>query len=165
MTIELSETSVSGALEKLSWQALEDHLESFILAPQDVDKLLGLVRRSEALVLKRLDQKKQKSRDKFLDKLAGYLDGKGYPNQAELVLSHAVRLNEIDGIYCSIIELLSRSVAANLSPELRVSALLARSNLEYSQMIQQMNKNIEDQGKLDLGKVTMQGVVEVSPGR
>lgn len=166
MTIELSEKSVSGALEKLSWQALEDHLESFILAPQDVDKLVGLVRRSEALVLKRLDQKKQKNRDKFLDKLAGYLDSKGYPNQAKLVLAHAVRLNEIGGVYCSIIELLSRSVAANLSPELRVSALLARSNLEYSQLIQQMNKNIEDQGKLDLGKVTMQGADgnEFNPG-
>gem|GEM_PF-1140329 len=162
----LSETSVSGALEKLSWRALEDHLESFILAPQDVDKLVGLVRRSEALVLKRIDQKKQKNRDKFLDKLAGYLDGKGYPSQTELVLSHAVRLNEIDGIYCSIIELLSKSVAANLSPELRVSALLARSNLEYNQMIQQMKKNIEDQGKLDLGKVTMQGADgnEFNPG-
>lgn len=157
MTRELNETSVSGALEKLSWQALEAHLEGLILAPQDVDKLVGLIRRSEALVLKRLDQKKQKSRDKLLDKLAGYLDDKGYPTQAELVQSHAVRLNEIDGIYCSIIELLSKSVAANLSPELRVSALLARSNLEYSQMIRQMSNNIQDQGKLDLGKVTMQG--------
>ncbi|CAB5696462.1 hypothetical protein [Comamonas aquatica] len=157
MTIELSETAVSGALEKLSWQALEDHLESFTLTPQDVDKLVGLVRRSEALVFKRLDQKKQNNRNKFLDKLAGYLDGKSYPNQAELARLHAVRLNEIDGTYCSIIELLSKSEAANFSPELRVSALLARSNSEYSQMIQQMNKGIEDQGKLDLRKVSMQG--------
>lgn len=75
--IELSETPVSKALEKLSWQILEDHLADTALTPQDVDKLVGLVRRSDVLVLKRLNQKKQKNRDKFLEKLAIHLDGKG----------------------------------------------------------------------------------------
>ena len=92
MTIELSETPVSEALEALSWQALEDHLSDTALTPQDVNKLVGLMRRSEALVLKRLNLKKQKNRYEFLEKLAVHLDGKGYPKQAELVRSHAVRL-------------------------------------------------------------------------
>ncbi|BDE71629.1 hypothetical protein GY15_22850 [Delftia sp. 670] len=157
MTIELSEPFVSSALEKLSWQALEDHLKGIMLAPPDVDKLVGLVQRSEALVLKRHDQKKQKNRDKLLDKLAGYLDAKGFPNQAELVGSHSARLNQIDSIYCSILELLSNSDAANLSPELRVSALIERSNIEYGLIVKQMNEEIIATGELDLGKVTMQG--------
>ncbi len=157
MTIELSETSVSEALEKLSWQILEGHLADTALTPQDVDKLVGLVRRSDVLVLKRLNQKKQKNRDKFLKKLAIHLDGKGYPKQAEQVRSHAVRLNEIDGVYQSILGLLAKTEAAALSPELRVSALLDRSNREYIALLKQMYENYTAGGVLDLGKVTMKG--------
>ncbi len=157
MTIELSETPVSEALEKLSWQVLEDHLADTALTPQDVDKLVGLVRRSDALVLKRLNPKKQKNRDKFLEKLAVHLDGKVYPKQAELVRSHAVRLNEIDGVYQSILGLLAKTKAAALSPELRFSALLDRSNREYIDLLEQMYKSSTAGGFLDLGNVTMQG--------
>lgn len=157
MTIELSETPVSEALEKLSWQLLEDHLAETALTPQDVDKLVGLVRRSDVLVLKRLNTKKQMNRDKFLEQLAIHLDGKGYPKQAELVRSHAVRLNEIDGVYQSILGLLAKTAAAALSPELRVSALIDRSNREYTDLLKQMYENSTAGGGLDLGIVTMRG--------
>ncbi len=157
MKIELSETPVSEALEKLSWQVLEDHLADTALTPQDVDKLVGLVRRSEVLVLKRLNTKKQMNRDKFLEQVAIHLDGEGYPKQAELVRSHAVRLNEIDGVYQSILGLLAKTAAAALSPELRVSALLDRSNREYTDLLKQMYENSTAGGVLDLGKVTIRG--------
>lgn len=157
MTIELSEKPVGEALEKLSWQVLEEHLADTALTPQDVDKLVGLVRRSDALVLKRLNPKAQKNRDKFLDKLAIHLDGKGHPTQAEQVRSHAVRLNEIDGVYQSILGLLSKTKAAALSPELRVSALLDRSNREYIDLLKQMEENHLAGEALDLGKVTIRG--------
>lgn len=159
MTIELSETPVSEALEKLSWQVLEDHLADTVLTPQDVDKLVGLVRRSEALVLKRLNPKKHKDRDRFLEKLAIHLDGKGYPKQAELVRSHAVRLNEIDSVYQSILGLLAKTEAAALPPELRVSALLDRSNRGYINLLKQMDESSTADEVLDLGKVTIKGEV------
>lgn len=158
MTIELSETPVREALQKLSWQSLEDHLEETALTLQDVDKVVGLVRRSDALVFKRLDEKKQNTRDKFLEKLAVLLDGKGYPEQAQLVRTHIVRLNEIDGVYQSILGLLAKTKAAALSPELRVSALLDRSNREYIDLFKPMYENSTVGGVLDLGKVTMRGV-------
>jgi hypothetical protein len=157
MTIELSETPVSEALKNLSWQVLEDHLAETALTPHDVHKLVGLVRRSDALVLKRLNPKRQKARDKFLEKLAVHLEDRGSPKQAELVRSHAVRLNEIDGVYQSILGLLAKTAAAALSPELRVSALLDRSNREYVDLLQQMYENSTAGGVLDLGKVTMTG--------
>lgn len=157
MTTELSETPVNQALEKLSWQVLEDHLVETALTPQDTDKLVGLVRRSDALVLKRLNPQKQKNRDKFLEKLAIHLDGKDYPKQAEVVRSHAVRLNEIDGVYQSILGLLAQTKAAVLSPELRISALLDRSNHDYIDLLKHMCENSTAGGVLDLGKVTMKG--------
>ena len=157
MTIELSETPVSEALDKLSWQDLDDHLAEIALTPQDVEKLVSLVRRSDALVLKRLNPKKNKNRDTFLEKLAVHLDDKGYPKQAELVRSHAVRLNEIDGVYQSILGLLAKTEAAALSPELRFSALLDRSNREHIDLLKQMYENFTAGGVLDLGKVTMKG--------
>lgn len=156
MTIELSEKPVSEALEKLSWQVLEEHLADTALTPQDVDKLVGLVRRSDALVLKRLNTKKQKHRDKLLEELAIHLDGKGYPKQAELVRSHAARLNEIDGVYQSILGQLAKTDAAALYPELRVSALLDRSNREYIDLRKQMHES-NTGAVFDLGKVTMKG--------
>lgn len=157
MTIELSETPVNEAVEKLSWQDLEDHLADTALTPQDIDKLVGLVRRSDALVLKRLNPKKQKSRDNFLGKLATHLYNKGYPTQADLVQSHVVRLNQIDSVYQSILGLLAKTQAAALSPELRVSALLDRSNREYIDLLKQMYENSTAGGVLDLGKVSMKG--------
>lgn len=158
MAIELSETPVNEALEKLSWHGLESHLADTALTAQDVDKLVGLVRRSESLVLKRLNSKKQTNRDKFLEKLAIHLDGRSYPKQAELVRSHSARLNEIDGVYQSILRLLAKTDAAALSPELRVSALLDRSNREYTDLLKQMYENSIAGGVLDLGKVTVKGV-------
>ena len=157
MVIELSETPVSEALNKLSWQLLEKHLSETGLTAHDVDKLVGLVRRSDALVLKRLNPKKQKNRDTFLENLAVHLDDKGYPKQAELVRSHAIQLNEIDGVYQSILGMLAKSVAAGLSPELRVSALLDRSNREYIDLLKQMYQHTTAGGVFDPGKVTMKG--------
>ncbi|WP_027080099.1 hypothetical protein [Luteimonas mephitis] len=157
MTIELSEKPVSEAVNKLSWQLLEDHLAETALTPKDVEKLVGLIRRNEALVLKRLNQNKQKNRETFLEKLAAYLDDKGYPKQSTLVRSHLTRLNEIDGVYQSILGLLAKSVAAELSPALRVSALLDRSNREYIDLLTQMHQNSTVGRVLDLGKVTLKG--------
>lgn len=157
MTIELSETPVSEALRKLSWQALDDHLAEVALTLQNVEKLVGIVRRSDSLILKRLNPKKQKSRDSFLEKIAIHLDEKGYPKQAELIRLHAVRLNEIDGVYQSILGLLANTEAAALSPELRFSALLDRSNREYIDLLKEMYEQSTAGGVLDLGKVTIKG--------
>lgn len=151
--IELSETPVREAIRKLSWQILTDHLAETSLTEKDVEKLVGLVRRSDALVLKRLDQKKQKIRDAFLENISVHLLEKGYSEQAGLVRAHALRLNEIDNVYQSIIQMLAKTGAAKLSPELRVSALLERSNREYVSLLEEMHKNLPSGGVLDLGKI------------
>lgn len=155
MKVEISEKSVSEALEKLSWKVLEEHLAETALTQQDVDKLVGILRRSDTLVLKRSNPSKQSSRDKFLEKLAGHLDGNGYAKQASEVRSHAARLTEIDGVYQSIVDLLTKTDAAVFQPELRVSALLDRSNREYVDLLDRMYRSPTAGGFFDPGTVVL----------
>ena len=155
MTVELSETLVNQALEKLSWKQLSDHLAAVALTQEDVDKLTGLVKRSESLVLKRKNAGQETKRDKLLEKLADLLDTKHYPDQAELVRNHDARLKEIDGVYQDILGLLAKTDAAALAPELRVSALLDRANREYIELLSRMAQATDDSGVLDLGKVVL----------
>ncbi|MGG5542946.1 NERD domain-containing protein [Burkholderia vietnamiensis] len=155
MTIELREDLVNEALGKLSWKLLSDHLAETAMTQADVDKLLGLVRRSESLVLKRKNAVQEAKRDKLLQNLADLLINKHYSDQGERVRNHDARLKEIDGVYQDILGLLAKTAAATLTPELRVSALLDRANREYIDLQSKMRRAMHDSGVLDLGKVTL----------
>lgn len=157
MTIELRETLVNQALEKLSWPQLSEHLSAVAFTQDSVDKLVGLVKRSESLVLKRKNAGLEKKRDQFLQKLADFLDAKHYPEGAECVRNYDVRLKEIDGGYQDILDLLAKTDAATLSPELRISALLDRSNREYIDLFSRIRETISIKEELDLGKVMLKG--------
>lgn len=164
MTEEFSDTAnnasekfsdqVNKAIEKLSWQALEDFLNGVDLVSKDIDKLVGLARRNESLVLKRIDERKQSKRDKFLRALADYLDDKGFPTQAEFVHEHSVRLKEVDAVYHSILMYLQKTDAWKLAPELRVSAVLEGSNRLLAQVHKQIGVDMVVSGHFDQCKVT-----------
>lgn len=155
MTVKLSETLVNQALEKLSWKQLSDHFAATALTQEDVDKLIGLVKRSESLVLKRKNADQEAKRDKLLQNLANLLESKHYPTQAELVRNYDVRLKEIDGVYQDILGLLTKTAAGALTPELRVAALLDRANREYIDLHSRMMQTMHDKGVLDLGRATL----------
>lgn len=157
MTEQLSETLVNEALEKLSWTSLSEHLATTALTQGEVDKLIGLIKHSDSLVLKRNNPSQEKKRDKLLRKLADFLETGRYESQAELIRDYDSQLKEIDGAYKDILTLLAKTDAAALPPELRVSALLERSNLEYLDLRARMLKAMKEQGVLDLGKVTIKG--------
>jgi len=157
MRIELSEAKVKDAFEDLSWSSLESHLSEIALTEKEVEKLVGLMRRSDHLVLKRNHVTRQNSRRTILDKLAALLNDAGHSKHAELVRLHAVRLDEIDAVYQSIIGLLSKIRASSLPPKLRVSALISRSNHEYIDLLDKSQKSSSSDGVLDLGKVTLKG--------
>lgn len=155
MTVELSETLVNEALAKLSWKQLSDHLAMTGLTQKDVDKLTGLIKRNESLVLKRMNSSQETKREKLLKRLSALLEAKDFAPQAELIRAYDARLKEIDGVYQDILGLLAKTDAAALTPELRVAALLDRSNREYIDLKSQMLQSMRDDGVLDLGKVTM----------
>ncbi|MEO2219636.1 hypothetical protein ABGV49_21495 [Chromobacterium vaccinii] len=165
MTVKLSETLVNKALEKLSWEQLSVHLAATALTPEDVNKLIGLVKRSESLVLKRQSAGQEKKRDQLLKQLADLLDTKHYSAEAELVRNYDMRVREIDGVYQAILGLLGKSDAAALSPELRISALLDRSNREYMDLRLRMLQAMSNEKMFDLGKVTVKndGEEDISP--
>lgn len=155
MTVKLSETIVTQALETLSWEHLSVHLAATALTPEDVNKLIGLVKRSESLVLKRQNAGQEKKRGQLLKQLADLLDTKHYSAEAELVRNYDVRVREIDCVYQAILGLLGKSDAVAMLPELRVSALLDRSNREYIDLRSRMLQKISNKKMLDLGKVTV----------
>lgn len=155
MLVELSETLVNQALEKLSWTQLSKHLSAIALTQDDVVKLTGLVKRSESLVLKRKNAGLEKKRDQLLQELAGFLAAKNYPEGAERVRNYDLRLKEIDLGYQGILDLLAKADAATLSPELRVSALLDRSNREYIDLLSRIRETISIKEELDLGNVSL----------
>jgi hypothetical protein len=157
MTEQLSETLVNEALDKLSWTSLSQHLASTLLTQVEVDKLIGLIKHNESLVLKRHNPSQEKKRDKLLKNLADFLEAECYETQAELIRTYDSLLKEIDGAYKDILALLAKTAAAALPPELRVSALLERSNLEYLDLRARMLKDVEEQGVVDLGKVMIKG--------
>jgi len=155
MTIEISEKPVSEAFKKLSWKMLEEHLAETALTQEDVDKLVGLLRRSDPLVLKRSNPSRQTRRDELLDKLADHLDSNGHAPQAAEVRSHSARLAEIDGVYQAILDMLAMTDAAAFPSELRVSALLDRSNREYVDLLKRSYETSTAEGYLDLRRVTI----------
>ncbi|MBM3116422.1 nuclease-related domain-containing protein [Jeongeupia naejangsanensis] len=155
MTAKLSETIINESLEKLSWKQLSSHLAATTLTEEDANKLTGLVKRAESLVLKRKNPSQETKRDELLQKLANFLDAKNYPNQAEFVRNYDARLKEIDSVYKGILVHLAKTDAAALTPELRVSALLDRANREYNELQSRMLQGMQGEGVLDLGKVTL----------
>lgn len=156
MTAELSETIVTQALEKLSWTSLEEHLKNIQLTEKEVRKLSGLIQRSESLILKRNNRDQEKRRDKLLKNLANFFDTKGLPADAEFILDFAKRVQEIDGAYKDILAHLAKTDAAKLAPELRVAALLDRSNDEYIDLHVRALEAMKQQGVLDFGKAVLQ---------
>lgn len=155
MTVKLSETIVNEALEKFSWKQLSTHLFETALTQKDVNKLTELIKRSESLVLKRKNTSSEKKRDKLLQEIADFLGAKDYQSEAEHVRKYYAKLKEIDGVYQDILGHLTETDAASLTPELRVSALLDRSNREFVDMYSRMLQATRDEGVLDLGKVTL----------
>ena len=116
--------------------------------------MLGLLERSEPLVLKRKSPTQEQKRDKLLDELAKALDTKGYTEQAERVRKHDKLLKDIDGVYQGILNLLKRTAAAAMTPELRVAALLDRANREYINLQEKMLKAMHKNVVLDLSVAT-----------
>lgn len=156
MAAVLSETIVTEALEKMSWTALEVHLKDIELTEKEVKKLSGLIQRSESLILKRNNPSQEKKRDKLLKNLANFFDRKGLAADAEFVVRFAKRVQEIDGAYKDILAHLAKTDAANLTPELRVAALLDRSNDEFRDLHVRGVEAMKQQGVLDLGKAVLQ---------
>lgn len=155
MTLKLNETLVNQALEKLSWKQLSDHIAETSLTQEDVQKLIGLVKRSESLVLKRKNADQEAKRDKLLQNLAILLESKHYPTQAAFVRNYDARFKEIEGVYQDILGLLNKTAAGALTPELRVAALLDRANREYIDLQSRMMQIMKDKGVLDLGRATL----------
>jgi len=153
MSEQLSETSVNDALDNLSWSSLSEHLATTALTQAEVDKLIEIIRHSDALILKRGNSSKEKKRTKLLNSIAEYLEAKCYSGEASSIRDYQKRIDEIDEAYKGILDLLSKTDAAALSPELRVSALLERSNLEYIELRNLALKAMKEQGVLDLGAV------------
>lgn len=155
MSVELSEEHFNEALEKLSWTKLAKHLAETAWTQGDVNKLLRLLERSEPIVLKRKSPTQEQKREKLLDELAKALCTKGYAGEAERVREHGKRLRDIDGVYPGILDLLKKTAAASMTPELRVAALLDRANHEYVKLQEEMRKAMLKKDVLDLSVVTL----------
>jgi hypothetical protein len=155
MSIKLSEVHFNEALENLSWTKLAKHLAQTAWTQEDVNKLLRLLKRSEPLVLKRKSPTQEQKRNQLLDELAKALVAKGYAREAEEVREHDKRLKDIDGVYQGILNLLKRTAAATMRPELRVAALLDRANREYIKLQEKMLKAILKNAELDLDVATL----------
>jgi hypothetical protein len=155
MTAELSETLVTEALAKMSWDLLKEHLTTIQLTQKETRKLSGLIQRSESLLLKRTNAGLEKKRDRLLKNLADFFSSKGLPTDAQFVVDFDKRLKEIDGGYKDILAHLAKTDAAKLRPELRVAALLERSNHEYSHLHVRTLEAMKQHGVLDLGKALL----------
>jgi len=151
---EISEETIKEALNSLSWDDLSDHLSNIQLTSDQVDKLLGLVKRSEALIQKRNAPNKEKKRDKLLECLAVVLEEKAHVEAATRVRSYATMFRIVDGCYQGILDLLKKCDAADFAPEKRVSALLARSGREYVNLIKNC-LSAADQGVMEYGTRTL----------
>lgn len=155
MAIRLGEEHFNEALKDLSWAKLAKHLAQTAWTQEDVDKLLGLLERCESLVLKRRSPAQEQKRDKLLKELTKALDAKGYTGEAEQVREHYERLKDIDGVYQGILNLLKGTAAAAMTPELRVAALLDRSNREYIKLQEMILKEMLKNAELDFSMETL----------
>jgi hypothetical protein len=144
VTAQLSEEATKEALRKLSWKALADHLRTVLLDAGDVEKLLGLVKRCEALVQKRHDPQREATRDKLLSELAAFLDAKSFGAAAESMRSYTAMFRRVEGCYQGILSELKKCVAAEFCPEKRVAALMGRSAREYIDLVQRLHAAAAD---------------------
>jgi hypothetical protein len=75
-SLELRESTVKAALERLSWSALQKHLDDVRLDPDSLSELLGHLQRSSRLIAKYRDAARQAKRDALLQHLVVYVDAK-----------------------------------------------------------------------------------------
>lgn len=127
----LSEGAIKNALDALSWAALKDHLDQVTLAEEQIEELLGHVRRCGRLLLKYPDSAREARRDELLDNLAEYLRGRFGQDVWFWCERERATLRMIENRYRGILALLAQCEVSKLLPEVRLGAYLRRANDQY----------------------------------
>lgn len=124
---KLKESVVKQALKALDWAPLEKHLHTLDLNVDAVAELIGHLRRSSDLLLKRLDSKRAAARKRFVDALAMHLANHAGPDAVVALNEVMAMFGQIEVGYAEILRTLAATVAAKLLPEVQVSAALYRA--------------------------------------
>lgn len=150
----LKEEPTKNAIKKISWDALRAHLDSIQLDDEGVDKLLGLMLRGDALILKRSDPAAEARRDILFDEAAKHLQRHGFDVAHDELLELLSLFKKIESGYQGIVAWMKQSDAAKYTADQRVGALLSRSNYEHVGITKQLHEGVE-KGELQIGDTTL----------
>ncbi|TFW55939.1 hypothetical protein CT676_38055 [Bradyrhizobium sp. MOS001] len=153
--IELSEAVVKNALEKLAWADLKQHLDAISFDSDDLDELLGHIKRHSEFIATYPAPDFEDKRDAFLDAIEGYALDTVESEGPLRVREYRATLRLIEGGYRGILDMLERAEVSKLPAALRVSAYIARSIGEYSHVAKKANQAAIRNGALDLAAAAL----------
>jgi hypothetical protein len=139
---------VAEALETLSWSKLRTQCEREMLDQASLQELLGYVRRSETLVLRRPDPLRAAKRDNLLRSLESFAEERLGDVAANTVAAEAALLRQVEKVYQGILSALSQSDVGGLDPAVRVAGVVWRMAREYKGLIAIRDRELKRRGHL-----------------
>jgi hypothetical protein len=152
---ELSEAIVKNALENLDWHDLKQHLDSISFDSDDLDELLGHIKRHSKFIAKYPAPVFEGKRNAFLDAIEGYALAVIGPDGPLSVRAYRTTLQLIEGGYRGILDMLDRAEVSKLPATLRVSSYIARAAGEHDLVMKKANEAAMRNGALDIAGATL----------
>ncbi|MBI3372374.1 MAG: hypothetical protein HY017_11545 [Betaproteobacteria bacterium] len=131
----LHEQSVKEALEALSWEKLKVELDTVQFDAAVAEELSGFVLRSTGLLLKRPNPSRASARRWLFQNIADYAANRRGPDCAGKLRATFDTIELIDRGYHGILDMLERCDVSKLPPEVRASACIDRTAIEYAEVI------------------------------
>jgi hypothetical protein len=146
----LKEDIVKDALKRLAWPPLYGHLVKTGLDAPVFDELLGHVRRSNDLILKRPDTKKDGRRRAFLNALAEHVSTQAGTPAADELRATIATLETVERGYQEILRARDATAAAAMLPENRAAAVLARAAQICHELQQKIDSEMRSRSEAPL---------------
>lgn len=140
--MSLHEQSVKEALEALSWEKLIVELNAVQFDGTVADELSGFVLRSTGLLLKRSDASRTSARSRLFQNVADYCANRGGPECAGKLRTAFDTIELIDRGYHGILDMLERCDVSKLAPEVRASACIDRTAIEYAEVMKRAQEAV-----------------------
>lgn len=158
--MSVSEKKVVTALRARDASALVAHLKSAPLSDSDQDKLVGILQRSGSLLPKYPDPNADAFRDELFERLIEFAELSAMPQ----LVAHLRSVEETLGLcqegYRRILNVMPILPAYSLAPEVRVWALLRRTEGEFKHLTGVIQEKVAS-----VGHIPSRVVIEDDSGR
>ncbi|KIC10784.1 hypothetical protein RA19_10360 [Leisingera sp. ANG-M1] len=156
----LSEETIKRGFKDLNRKKLLSHLKSFRITPEDVDRLVLIMRQGALRLIKHPNEKEEAKRASCVEAIVQHIQSEIGTEEAQKVSDLMVLIGQIETGYREIISATDTSPGASLSQSERITAILLAGEEEAAAHSEQIAQAIRENGPLDVQGLSLPGLRE-----